>query len=47
MALARGLLEHRLRLVFGEPPGSVRAPVSGTRLPLAQTSFARNQGGGN
>ena len=46
MALARGLLEQRLRLVFGEPPGSVRAPVSGMPLPLAQTSFARIQGGG-
>jgi O-antigen ligase len=46
MALARGLLEHRLRLIFGEPHASVRAPVGGMPLPHAQTSFARIQGGG-
>jgi len=43
MALARGLLEYRLRLVFGEPHHSVRVPVSGMPLPAAQASFARIQ----
>jgi O-antigen ligase len=43
MALARGLLQHRLHLVFGEPHHSVGAPVSGIALPLAQTSFTRIQ----
>jgi len=46
MALARGLLEVRLRLVFGEPHSSIRAPASGMALPLAQKSFTRAQGGG-
>jgi O-antigen ligase len=46
MALARGLLEVRLRLVFGEPHFSIRAPASGMALPLAQKSFTRAQGGG-
>jgi exopolysaccharide production protein ExoQ len=44
MALARGLLEYRLRLVFGEPHRPVDAPVGG--MPLAQTSFTRIQSGG-
>ncbi len=49
-ALARGLLEHRLRLVFGEPHPSVGAPFSGMAWPLAQKSFprapTRSPGGG-
>jgi exopolysaccharide production protein ExoQ len=44
MALARGLLEYRLRMVFGEPHRPVAAPVGG--MPLAQTPFTRIQGGG-
>jgi len=43
MALARGLLEHRLRLVFGEPHSWINAPVSGMALPLAQKPFTRAQ----
>jgi len=46
MALARGLLEYRLRLIFGEPHHSVGAPVSGMALSLAQKSFTRARGGG-
>jgi O-antigen ligase len=46
MALARGLLEYRLRLVFGEPHRPVGAPVGGMASPLAQTSFTRIQSGG-
>ncbi|MHB8729939.1 MAG: O-antigen ligase family protein [Sulfuricaulis sp.] len=45
-ALARGLLEYRLRLIFGEPRSSGKAPVHGMALPLAHKSFARAQGGG-
>jgi exopolysaccharide production protein ExoQ len=46
MALARGLLEHRLRLVFGEPQPSTSGPFNGMALPLARKSFTRAQGGG-
>ncbi len=46
MALARGLLEHRLRLVFGEPQPSTSGPIRGMALPLARKSFTRAQGGG-
>jgi len=46
MALARGLLEHRLRLVFGEPHSWISAPTRGMALPLAQRSFTRARGGG-
>jgi O-antigen ligase len=35
-ALARGLLESRLRLIFGEPHSSASAPFSGMVLPLAR-----------
>jgi exopolysaccharide production protein ExoQ len=44
MALARGLLEYRLRMVFGEPHRPVDAPVGD--MPLAQTPFTRIQSGG-
>jgi O-antigen ligase len=46
MALSRGLLEYRLRLVFGEPHRSVSAPVSAMALPPAQASFTRIQSSG-
>jgi O-antigen ligase len=46
MALARGLLEVRLRQVFGEPQPSVGARFGGMALPAAQTSFTRTQTGG-
>ncbi|HMH18331.1 MAG TPA: O-antigen ligase family protein [Burkholderiales bacterium] len=45
-ALARGLLEYRLRSVFGEPRSFARGPVGGMALPLARKSFPRAQGGG-
>jgi hypothetical protein len=45
-ALARGLLEHRLRLVFGEPQISTSEPVHGMAIPLARKSFTRAQSGG-
>lgn len=45
MALARGLLEYRLRLVFGEPHRPVAAPVGGMAPALAQTPFTRIQSG--
>jgi len=45
-ALARGLLESRLRLIFGEPHTSARKPFNGMALPLARKSFPRAQGGG-
>jgi O-antigen ligase len=44
MALARGLLEYRLRLVFGDPHRPLSAPVR-SAAPLAQASFTRMQGG--
>jgi O-antigen ligase len=46
MALARGLLEYRLRMVFGEPHRPVDAPAGGMASPPAQTSFTRIQSGG-
>jgi O-antigen ligase len=46
MALARGLLEYRLRLVFGEPQRFTGAPVSAMALPPAQASFTRIQSSG-
>jgi exopolysaccharide production protein ExoQ len=45
-ALARGLLEHRLRVVFGEPQPSAIGTVHGTALPLACKSFTRAPDGG-
>jgi O-antigen ligase len=45
-ALARGLLEHRLRSVFGEPHTSIGTPVRGTAFPFAQKTFTRAHGGG-
>jgi len=44
-ALARGLLEQRLRLIFGEPPPTTSAPFSGMVLPLPQKSLTRANGG--
>jgi len=46
MALARGLLEYRLRLVFGEPQRFAGAPVGAMALPPAQASVTRIQGSG-
>lgn len=46
MALARGLLEHRLRRVFGEPHAAAGAPAGGMAAPLAQTPFPHAHGGG-
>jgi O-antigen ligase len=43
-ALARGLLEHRLRTVFGEPQPSSRSPGSAMSLPPAQPGFTRTRG---
>lgn len=45
-ALARGLLEYRLRLVFGEPHSAAPEPFNGMALPLAQKTFTGAQGGG-
>jgi len=45
-ALARGLLEHRLRCIFGEPHSSSSVPGSGMMLPLRHKSFLRSQHGG-
>ena len=45
-ALARGLLESRLRSIFGEPHSFAREPFNGMALPLARKSFTRAQGGG-
>lgn len=45
-ALARGILEYRLRLVFGEPQPSTSGPFNGMALPLARKSLTRAQGGG-
>ena len=45
-ALARGLLESRLRLIFGEPHSPARKPSNSMALPLARKSFPRAQGGG-
>ncbi|MBI3544984.1 MAG: O-antigen ligase family protein [Gammaproteobacteria bacterium] len=44
VALARGLLEYRLRQVFGEPP-PVASPFSGMVLPLPQKSLSRANSG--
>jgi len=44
-ALARGLLEHRLRSIFGEPHPSIGRPVNRLALPLAQKSITHAQGG--
>jgi O-antigen ligase len=44
-SLARGLMEYRLRLVFGEPRISPRGPFNSMVLPLAQKSLPRAQGG--
>ena len=43
MALARSLLEYRLRMVFGEPRYA-RPPVNVVALPLAPKSLARSGG---
>ncbi len=45
-ALARGLLEYQLRLVFGEPSSSSPEPFNGMNLPLVSKSFTHAQGGG-
>ncbi|MHB8744035.1 MAG: O-antigen ligase family protein [Sulfuricaulis sp.] len=48
-ALARGLLEHRLRSVFGEPQPSLStpsAPIQDMALPAAQKSYMRAHSGG-
>jgi O-antigen ligase len=45
-ALARGLLEYRLRRVFGEPHSATAGPFNGMFLPLARKTFAGAQGGG-
>ncbi len=44
-ALARGLLEYRLRKIFGEPQPIPVTPFSGMVLPLPQKSFNRTSGG--
>lgn len=43
-ALARGLLEHRLRTIFGEPDVPPREPYRATILPLAGRSSTRTPG---
>lgn len=45
-ALARSLLEHRLRLVFGQPRASTSEPVHVMAISPARKSFMRAQGGG-
>jgi O-antigen ligase len=45
-ALARSLLEQRLRLVFGEPQSSTIGATHGLALPLARKSFTRAPDGG-
>jgi exopolysaccharide production protein ExoQ len=45
-ALARGLLEHRLRLIFGEPQTLPNGPINDAALPPAHKSVPRAQGGG-
>ncbi|BAV34112.1 O-antigen ligase [Sulfuricaulis limicola] len=45
-ALARSLLEHRLRLVFGQPQPSTIGTSHGMALPLARESFDRTPDGG-
>lgn len=45
-ALARGLLEQRFRVIFGEPHPSIGAPVRGMVSPQVQKSFKRAHGGG-
>lgn len=44
-ALARGLLEHRLRSIFGEPHPSIGRPFVGMALPRAQRALPHAQGG--
>ena len=44
-ALARGLLEQRLRLIFGEPQASASGATQGMATPLAQRSFPAAGGG--
>lgn len=41
MALARALLEYRLRMIFGEPRYPAREPVHGLGLSLAQKTITR------
>ena len=45
-ALARGLLEHRFRVIFGEPHPSIGAPVHGMASTHVQKSFRHVHGGG-
>jgi len=45
-ALARGLLEHRLRQAFGEPRSSAPEFFPGGTIPLPRPQFTRAQGGG-
>jgi len=40
-ALARGLLEHRLRAIFGEPHATAHEPYHSTILPVARRSSTR------
>lgn len=44
-SLARGLLEHRLRLAFGEPQFSASDPIPGTAIHAAHRSIPHAQGG--
>lgn len=46
MALARGLLEHRLRLIFGAHGTAVSEPAPDEILAPARESFSRVQGNG-
>jgi hypothetical protein len=41
MALARGLLEVRLRFAFGDPHPPVSGPIAGTALPLPARRSSR------
>jgi O-antigen ligase len=45
-ALARSLLEHRLRLVFGQPRASTSEPVHVLAIPPGRKSFTRAERGG-
>lgn len=44
MALARSLLEYRLRIAFGEPLAATPDPVNSMALPLAQKTLAPGNG---
>jgi len=44
-ALARGLLEHQLRSIFGEPHPFIGRPFGGMALPLAQKVLTHARGG--